>query len=182
MRGAPLPEAVAEARSRLQSTFVAHLDVLAKGSNHDQKGLWDGAGQPHWTYFPEARFPFYRVGSFSAVEPNMTDGATRNFYVEFAHRGGFDPMDHFDAVATGLTEAGLIDGPDSILECWGESIAHAYVLNDDHHGAARDVLVGWLESQSVLSAGRYGNWEYSAMEDALIHGRRAAAWAKNRLG
>ena len=179
---APLPEAVAEARSRLQSTFVAHLDVLAKGSNHDQKGPWDGDGQPHWTYFPEARFPFYRVGSFSAVEPNMTDGDTRNFYVEFAHRGGFDPMDQFDAVAAGLSDAGLIDGPDAIIDCWGESIAHAYVLNDEHHGAARDLLVDWLASHSVLSAGRYGNWEYSAMEDALLHGRRAAAWARERLG
>ena len=91
-------------------------------------------------------------------------------------------MDHFDAVAAGLTEAGLIESPEAIIGCWGESIAHAYVLNDEHHGTARDLLVGWLESQSVLSAGRYGNWEYSAMEDALLHGKRAAAWAKKRLG
>ena len=42
---------------------------------------------------------------------------------------------------------------------------------------ARDALIEWLKSQQVLSCGRYGNWEYSAMEDALIHGKKAARWA-----
>lgn len=178
---APLPAAILEARNRLKSTFVAHIDLLARGSNHDVEGPWDGRGQPHWTYFPEAQFPFYRVGSFSAVEPAMTDGDCRNFYIEFAHRGDFDPMSQIDEVVAGLSSAGLIDGPDAVIDCWGESIAHAYVLNDEHHGKSRDLLVSWLAEQAVLSAGRYGNWEYSAMEDALIHGRRAAAWAKEQL-
>ena len=62
-RAHDLPDEVASARALLRSTTVSHLDVLAKGSNHDVEGAWDGQGQPHWVYFPERQFPFYRVQS-----------------------------------------------------------------------------------------------------------------------
>jgi protoporphyrinogen oxidase len=175
-RGGELPSEVLEARSLLRSTTVSHLDVLAKGSNHDREGRWDGEGQPHWVYFPERQFPFYRVGSFSAVEPKMTDGDTRNFYVEIAHRGDRRVEDEVEACLRGLDEAGLIDGVDSVLDVHVEHVPHAYVLQDPNYQKSRQVLLDYLLEHDVLSTGRYGNWEYSAMEDALIHGRQAAAW------
>jgi protoporphyrinogen oxidase len=175
-RGGELPAEVAHARSLLRSTTVSHLDVLAKGSNHDQAGPWDGAGQPHWTYFPERQFPFYRVGSFSAVEPKMTDGETRNFYVEIAHRGERQVEQEVDACLAGLEAASLIDGVDSVLDVTVEHVPNAYVLQDPNYPVSRTTLIDYLKSQNILSTGRYGNWEYSAMEDALIHGRKAAEW------
>ena len=174
-----LPPTVAAARAELRSTTVSHLDVLARGANHEQEGPWDGAGQPHWTYFPEPNFPFYRVGSFSAVEPKMTDGNTRNFYVEIAHRGQRDVASEVGACLEGLAVAGLIDGVDSVLEVWVEHVPNAYVLQDPNYKASRATLLEFLSAHNVLSTGRYGNWEYSAMEDALLHGRAAAAWATN---
>jgi protoporphyrinogen oxidase len=176
-RGGELPPAVKAARALLRSTTVSHIDVLAKGSNHDQLGPWDGAGQPHWTYFPEKKFPFYRVGSFSAVEPKMTDGETRNFYVEIAHKGERRVEDEVQACLQGLAEAKLIDGLDSVIETWVEHVPHAYVLQDPNYKVSRQTLLGYLAEHQVLSTGRYGNWEYSAMEDALVHGRKAALWA-----
>jgi protoporphyrinogen oxidase len=178
-RGADLPPAVAAARAELRSTTVSHLDVLARGANHAQEGPWDGAGQPHWTYFPERHFPFYRVGSFSAVEPKMTDGDKRNFYVEIAHRGQRDVHAEVSTCLEGLATAGLIDGVDSVLDVWVEHVPDAYVLQDPNYKASRATLLEFLGAHNVLSTGRYGNWEYSAMEDALLHGRAAAAWAAN---
>ena len=178
-RGGDLPEEVRQARALLRSTTVSHLDVLAQGSNHQQEGPWDGAGQPHWTYFPEAEFPFYRVGSFSAVEPKMTDGETRSFYVEIAHRGSRRVEDEVQACLEGLTAAHLIDGPESVISVDVEHVPSAYVLQDPNYKACRQILLDYLAQHGVLSTGRYGNWEYSAMEDALIHGRRAAVWAGN---
>jgi hypothetical protein len=35
-----------------------------------------------------------------------------------------------------------------------------------------------LQEQGIISAGRYGGWNYSAMEDALIFGRAAAQEAR----
>jgi hypothetical protein len=128
-------------------------------------------------YFPERQFPFYRVGSFSAVEPLMTDGDTRNFYVEIAHRGDRRVEDEVQACLQGLVDAKLIDGVDSVLDVWVEHVPHAYVLQDPNYKASRATLLAYLEQHDVLSTGRYGNWEYSAMEDALKHGRSAAQWA-----
>ena len=175
-KGGDLPAEVAQARALLRSTTVSHLDVLAKGSNHDIEGPWDGLGQPHWVYFPERQFPFYRVGSFSAVEPKMTDGDTRNFYVEIAHRGNRQVENEVDACIAGLAEARLIDGVDSVLDVHVEHVPNAYVLQDPNYQNSRTILLDYLAKHHVLSTGRYGNWEYSAMEDALIHGRKAAQW------
>ncbi len=175
-KGGELPAEVVQARALLRSTTVSHLDVLAKGSNHDIEGPWDGEGQPHWVYFPERQFPFYRVGSFSAVEPKMTDGDTRNFYVEIAHRGNRRVEDEVDACLEGLAAANLINGVDSVLDVHVEHVPNAYVLQDPNYHESRTVLIDYLAAHNVLSTGRYGNWEYSAMEDALIHGRKAAEW------
>ena len=39
----------------------------------------------------------------------------------------------------------------------------------------------FLEENDILSRGRYGKWEYSAMEDALLAGRDAARIAQEGL-
>jgi protoporphyrinogen oxidase len=35
-------------------------------------------------------------------------------------------------------------------------------------------VIEHLRAHGVLVAGRYGNWEYSSMEDAILSGRDAA--------
>jgi hypothetical protein len=32
----------------------------------------------------------------------------------------------------------------------------------------------------VIPIGRYGTWDYLAMEDSLVHGRQAARWIAER--
>jgi hypothetical protein len=48
------------------------------------------------------------------------------------------------------------------------------VLFDHAHEKARATVLDYLTSQGVQVAGRYGLWEYSSMEDALLSGRDAA--------
>jgi hypothetical protein len=50
----------------------------------------------------------------------------------------------------------------------------AYVLFDDHYAASRQTILDWLASVSITSVGRYGRWQYNAMEDALLEGKEAA--------
>ena len=125
---------------------------------------------------PSASSRFIGSAPFSAVEPKMTDRDARNFYVEIAHRGNRRVEDEVEACLRGLDEAGLIDGVGSVLDVHVEHVSHAYVLQDPNYQKSRQVLLDYLLEHDVLSTGRYGNWEYSAMEDALIHSRKAAAW------
>ena len=53
-------------------------------------------------------------------------------------------------------------------------IRNAYVLYDASYGEARDTVMRFLTGAGLRTAGRYGNWEYSSMEDALLGGRAAA--------
>jgi hypothetical protein len=53
-------------------------------------------------------------------------------------------------------------------------IPHAYVLYDDAYGPAKTEILRFLEHARILTAGRYGQWEYSSMEDAILGGRASA--------
>jgi protoporphyrinogen oxidase len=77
---------------------------------------------------------------------------------------------------------GLIGGPEEVAFARLRKIDWAYVIfNHDYFGAL-DVIRPFLEQVGIVSAGRYGDWNYSSMEDALLFGRQAADRARNMLG
>jgi protoporphyrinogen oxidase len=130
----------------------------------------------HWVYFPEDRFPFYRVGIYSNLSAASVPSGTSAFYVEISCLPGDEPdvAALTQESARALVEVGLV--PSRARLCWQRAvhIPYGYVVHDR---ARRDFLaaaLGRLEQLGILSVGRYGAWEYSAMEDALWHGRMAA--------
>src|SRR6478736_5119859 len=52
-------------------------------------------------------------------------------------------------------------------------IDYAYVIFDHEYFAALDVIRPFLEHSRIVSSGRYGDWNYSAMEDAIAFGKAA---------
>lgn len=54
----------------------------------------------------------------------------------------------------------------------------AYVLLDDAYGPATATIHQWLRGVGVRACGRYGAWIYNSMEDSIIQGMEAAAWAE----
>ena len=75
--------------------------------------------------------------------------------------------------AAALCELGLAERS-GIRFARARTIPVAYVLFDAEHAAARDEVLAGLRKHDVVAAGRYGRWEYSSMEDALLSGREAA--------
>ena len=68
----------------------------------------------------------------------------------------------------------LIDNVDQIRFMLPRRIPNAYVIYDTAYGTSRATIHDWLKEAKVHSIGRYGDWNYSSMEDALIDGRRVA--------
>jgi protoporphyrinogen oxidase len=137
-------------------------------------GAEDAGGQRfHWAYFPERKYPFYRVGSPSEVHRALAPEGCRSFAVEFSHRGPADHAAMIESSLAALHELGLIDRA-RVRVARARTIPTAYVLFDQHHAAARAVVLSHLERNGIRAAGRYGRWEYSSMEDALLTGRDAA--------
>lgn len=158
------PPAVREAAGRLRATEVVYFNVGVEGP----LGVPD-----HWIYVPEPEWPMYRVGSFSNAVPEMAPPGHSSLYVELSDRET-PPEALAPRVREGLVAMGLLDDPRRILFMEARRIPCAYVIYDFDYHECRGRVHAWLETRRALSIGRYGDWNYSSMEDALIDGRRAA--------
>ncbi len=128
----------------------------------------------HWTYVPERKYPFYRVGCFSNFSEQMAPAGKSNLYVELAARGRINLARLMPRVSRGLMEMGIISSANDIAFALPRYLPHAYVVYDNHYEKAVPKLLSWLEEQHIYCAGRYARWEYAAMEDALVQGFDAA--------
>jgi protoporphyrinogen oxidase len=158
------PPDVLDAARKLRSVSVTVVEIGADDV---------GGKRFHWAYFPEERFRFYRVGSPSEVNPRLAPEGTRSFAVEFSHRGPVDPAPLAEHAIDSLQALGLLDRT-RLRVLRTRTIPVAYVLFDHDHAAARAQLLAHFREHGVHAAGRYGNWEYSSMEDAILSGRDAA--------
>ena len=160
-----LPEPVRVAASKLRCSHLDYLDVaLCRESGKDF----------HWAYVPEAKYPFYRVGHYSHFSPAVAPPGKASLYVELADRSRPDLAQVSPRVAQGLIEMGVIDSPRDIEFARARRIDFAYVIFDHEYFAALDVIRPFLEQARIVSSGRYGDWNYSAMEDAIVFGKTAA--------
>ncbi len=159
------PPAVREAAARLRATTVTYVNVGAR----------DAGGPPfHWIYLPEGRDGPYRIGSASAAVPSLAPPGARSFYVEFSAAGPLDAATARGRAVAALAELGLVASTDDVLFAEVRTIPHAYVIYDHRYGPARRAILSWLAERDIVTAGRYGRWEYSSMEDALLAGRECA--------
>jgi protoporphyrinogen oxidase len=159
------PPAVREAAAALRATTVTYVNVGARDV---------GAPPFHWVYLPEERYAPYRIGSASAAVPSIAPPGRRSFYVEFSAAAPLDPSRAERDAVDALVDLGFVGSRDDVLFAEVRTIPHAYVIYDDRYGPAKQEIVRWLADRGILVAGRYGRWEYSSMEDALLAGRACA--------
>ena len=164
-----LPPAVRDAAAQLRWVRWRYLDVATRTCV---------PADYHWVYVPEPRYPFFRVGVYSNACANMAPAGCSGLYVELADRTG--PLE-LPAVLRALAEVGAIASPDDVLFTAEREIEYAYVVFDDAHAAATRTIFAWLARVGVHSTGRYGAWVYNSMEDSMIQGRQAAAWAEGQV-
>jgi protoporphyrinogen oxidase len=162
-----VPANIVDAAAKLRANSVLYFDVAIKGEPKEHQDY-------HWIYLPESEFPFYRVGSYSAVERSLAPPGCRSYYVEFGHYGEVDPARFEQPMIDGLRKIGLIDDESQVLFMIPNVLSPAYVLFDHEYEAARSTVLQWLAHAGIVSVGRYGRWQYNAMEDALLEGKEAA--------
>jgi protoporphyrinogen oxidase len=132
----------------------------------------------HWVYVPEQKYPFYRVGCYSHFSAKMAPPGKANLYVELSSRHEPDMKALVPEVARALVEMQIIGRPEDVRFADLQRIDHAYVVYDHEYFGAVGKIRPFLEEHRIISAGRYGGWNYSSMEDALLFGRDAALKAR----
>ena len=164
----PPPEpSLAKARSKLRAVRVVNINL-----GIDRPGVLQG----HWVYFPEAQFPFYRVGSPTNYSSGVAPRGCSSLYVEVARRRD-EPLQEealVEEVLEALGRAGILRSEDRIVTREVLVLDPAYVIYDHFRQQALPSILGILERYGVISTGRFGAWEYGSMESALRQGREAA--------
>jgi protoporphyrinogen oxidase len=128
----------------------------------------------HWIYVPDRDLPFYRVGFYSEISEGTVARGCSSMYVEVGVPGHELPQvdiagDLQPRVLHALAALGWLELP-QVTALAVHTIDCAYV----HHTPQRDALVAQilsrLEKHDVFPIGRYGQWDYTSMEDSIRSG------------
>lgn len=131
--------------------------------------------EKHWIYFPENKYPFYRVGFPSNCSANMTPPGCSSLYGEFSHvnkSASWVQQTLSNSLKITKTLFNISDA--DILTTKIMPINHAYVIYDEWREKNLPKIHKELEAQSVYSIGRYGQWKYSSMQEAVLDGKKIA--------
>jgi protoporphyrinogen oxidase len=159
-----LPEEVVAARRALRWVRVMNLALGVAG---------DAPSDEHWLYFPEPELPFYRVG-FPSNHGDLAPPGHHTVSVEISLDPGSGDVDALAAAAdSALHSLGLVD-PAAVRVRRVTVLDPAYVVFDHERRHAVATLRRFLSRRGVALAGRWAEWKYSAMEDAILDGMRAA--------
>jgi protoporphyrinogen oxidase len=128
----------------------------------------------HWVYFPEQRFPFYRIGFPSNLSPYMAPEGTSSLSVEISalRSGSFSKKELLERAKQGLYESAVLSSADPIVVEDVRTIPHAYVIYNHDYSEIVPYLKRKLWDMGIYSIGRYGSWEHTSMEDALAQGKQ----------
>ena len=74
----------------------------------------------------------------------------------------------------GLMRLGILKDESDIEFLIPNVLSPAYVLFDDNYEESRQTVLDWCTHVGIITKGRYGLWQYNAMEDALREGKEAA--------
>jgi protoporphyrinogen oxidase len=163
------PAAVLEAASRLKASSVLNVNFGISNRN---------VTQMQWVYVPEKKLPFYRVGFYHNFSKNLAPKGGSSVYAEISYSRE-RPLDKAKAperVRQGLMQMGLLKKSDTIAASFVADIPSAYVVYDAQRTPSVEKIQAWLRSQGIVSTGRWGRWEYAAMEDAIWQGAEAVGW------
>jgi protoporphyrinogen oxidase len=159
-----LPAEVVTARKALRWVRVLNIALGVRGP---------APVAEHWRYFPDTEVPYYRVG-FPSNHGRLAPDGCHTVSVEIS----FDPATgDVEAVVAeadeALVKAGLVD-PEKVEVRRLTMVDPAYVVFDHERRQAVSVLRGWFGSHDIRLCGRWAEWKYSAMEDAILDGMTAA--------
>lgn len=161
------PEPVTRAGQQLRHIAVYNLNLGVNRPNISEK---------HWIYFPEPEFSFYRVGFPTNFSDAVAPAGCSSMYVEVSAlpHETLGERSLLAGVYDGLQRCGILTAADQILVSDVVRIDCAYVLYDLHRTQALNTIQPYLRQQRIYAVGRYGAWEYSAMEDAILAGKQIA--------
>jgi hypothetical protein len=143
--------------------------VLVFNLGFDSKGP---VKTTHWTYFPENKYCFYRVGFYD----NIIGQNKTSLYVElgFNKDDTINTEDWLEKVLSDLINSGCISRNQKLLDYETIIMDPAYVHITETSINETKRLKEILARYDVYSIGRYGSWTYCSIEDNIKEAQNLA--------
>jgi protoporphyrinogen oxidase len=141
----------------------------------------ENVSDQHWIYFPEAEYPFFRVGCYTAFGSHLAPAGCSSLYVEVPGHNvrARRENDWVRQCLEGLCRCGVLADLSEVDLAQPLHLPVAYVVFDHRRSEWVPEALAFLEEQRISPVGRYGAWGYGTMEQALMQGREAALKSVN---
>jgi len=159
-----VPDEVRAARKQLRWVRVLNLALGVEGP----------APRPeHWLYLPDAELSLYRVG-FPSNHGRLAPPGCHTVSAEVSLPPGTASVEAAaERAEDDLVHLGWLDR--SRVRVHQLTVVDpAYVVFDHPRRSAVAMLRKFLGGCDIMLAGRWAEWKYSAMEDAILDGMRVA--------
>ena len=162
-----VPDSIKKYVLDLKYISVYNLNFAIRGERFKDKD---------WIYLPGQDFNCYRMGFPTNFSSCIAPSGYTTVYTEvsYSDRKRIDKSIIRKGIISDLIKIGLITDEKDIVEEKPLDIEVGYVLYDYNRKEAVKNLLLYLEGKAINSIGRYGAWEYSAMEDAILQGKTTA--------
>ena len=170
----PWPRSVRDAAAKLHCNSVYCLNLGVARPRVSDK---------HWIYFPEKRFPFYRVGFYSNFSDAAAPRNMSSLYIEISAKAAekIRPQNLEPSILNSLVSCGLLKKSDRLPVRLWTPIPCAYVVYDFNREPAVRSIFDHLRKSGIESIGRYGAWKYSFMEETILDGKRCSERLSGRV-
>ncbi len=129
----------------------------------------------HWIYYPEKKYPFYRVGFWNNFAQSMAPKGCSSLYGEFSYLK--KSKSHINKKLE-LSKSIILDllkiSKEEVLTEKVMNIPHAYVIYNNWRDKNIEKILSVLKDMQIHSVGRYGQWKYSSMQEAILDGKKIA--------
>lgn len=176
---APLPEFLkllnrVPAEVRAAAARLRHVSIRCVNLGIARPDLTD----KHWIYYPEESPLFHRLFIQSNTSPYVVPAGCSSLTAEIS----YSPTKPLPVEGEALIEhviedcraVGMLRPNDTIVVANQVDAPYAYVIPDLNKAEAVRCIQEWLRPQGVISAGRFGEWEYLNTDQSFLAGRRAA--------
>jgi protoporphyrinogen oxidase len=161
-----LPSPVMEAAGSLQAMDLVLVDVGVRRPRDEGE---------HWAYLPDADVLGYRLHAVHNLTDRLLPKGHGLYTVEIAH-SSHRPLPGGSLqsrVVADLVRLGWLRSDSDVTFLRERRYACAYALPLIGSPQAAAATRRCLEAFDIHSVGRFGEWKYSNMEDALVDGRVA---------
>lgn len=128
----------------------------------------------HWIYFPEKKYPFYRLGFYHNFASSMTPKKCSSVYAEFSYIKKINNKHEIITESIKAIKKLFSITENEIINEKIVSISHAYVIYNKWRDTNIVNVLNHLETFDIQSIGRYGAWKYASMQEAILDGKKAA--------